>query len=87
MGKKVYKAVIAKPKTYQVVITIEKKVLFDATNDKAVVDEWLNAVDTSASPVNVQVYKFTDTCYELVAEKAKVKPSNEYRPVGFCRGW
>ena len=75
-----------KPKMYQVVVTANEQTLFDATNKREDVDKWLDMVDQALTPMSVQVYKFNEHSYELVAEKARVQKP-EYRPVGFCRGW
>ena len=75
-----------KPKQYQVVVTVDEKVLFEDTNNRKVVNEYLEMVDKALSPVKVQVFQFNGTHYELACEKAKM-PKSDRRPIGFCREW
>lgn len=74
-----------KPKQFQVIVTADEKVLFDDTNNRKIVDKYLDMVDNAIAPIRVQVFKFNSTHYELVCEKAKM-PKPERRLIGFCRG-
>lgn len=70
---------------YQVVITIGDKIMFDTTNSKDNVDEWLDEIEKAPCPMSVKVFEHDgDMSYELVCEKAKM-PKEEKRLIGFCR--
>lgn len=78
---------MAKTKAFQVVIEIENgQTIFDSTNDKKEVKEWIDAFTTQdrAKCITVYTYRAQTKGYE-VAQRLERKNQSPTRLVGFGR--
>lgn len=70
-------------KTFQVVVSVGDKMMFENTNSQKSVDEWLDSFDRSYAATSIKVYKHIGNGgYELVHSKSR----EIERKIGFCRG-
>ena len=70
-------------KTYQVIVAVGDKMLFENTNSKKSVDEWLDSFNENGQATSIKIYKHIGHGgYELVHSQTR----ETERKIGFCRG-
>jgi hypothetical protein len=78
---------MAKTKAFQIVVEVENgQTIFDSTNDKKQVEEWIDAFTTQDHAKRITVYAYrTQTKGYEVAQRLERKTHSPTRLVGFGR--
>lgn len=75
-------------RVFRIVIEVEGgATMFDSTNSKKQVDEWVDAATASDKATSISIYRFNkDTgAYNLAQRMTKIPADPTDRPIGFGR--